>query len=94
MALPTVQTTSPPGYVSLFHLLSRDESGSSAQFSHNNNDAKGNSFLNLLLYTNTNAGNYSDHFKHGFNVIGPTGAKIWPFKGLSKILFRELPSVK
>jgi hypothetical protein len=69
------------GHVSLCHLPSRDESGSHAQFS--NNDAKGNSVFGI----------FSDHFKHVFSAIGPTGAEIRPVKGLDKKLFYVLPFV-
>ncbi len=37
--------------------------------------------------------NYSDHFKHGFSAIGPTGAEIRSFEGLGKSLFYELSCV-
>jgi hypothetical protein len=58
------------------------KSGSSAQFS---NDAKSNSDFGIQIF--------SDHFKHVFSTIGPTGAEIWPFKGFGKNLFYELPLV-
>ena len=57
------------GYVSLSHLPSRDENGSSAQFS---NDAKGSSDI------------FIEHFKHVFSAIGPTGTEIRSFNGLGK----------
>jgi hypothetical protein len=60
------------GYVSLSHLPSRVERGSSAQFSNNN--AKGNSDFGI----------FSDHSQHVFSAIGPTGAEIMPFEGLGK----------
>ncbi len=43
--------------------------------------AKGNSFQIFWVYTN--ASNYSDHFKHGFSVIGPVFAEIRPIQNLS-----------
>jgi hypothetical protein len=79
------------GCVSLSHLPSRIESGSSAQFPNVTltNDAKGNSFKisfqncdNLKVHIDKY---FSDHFEHVFSSIGPTGAEIWPFKGSCEI---------
>jgi hypothetical protein len=67
--------TDKSGSVSLFHLPSRDESGSYAHFS---NDAKGNTVFCYYL------GMFGDHFKHVFSLIGLTGAELRPVKGLSK----------
>jgi hypothetical protein len=34
--------------------------------------------MSLIKFRNDNT---DECFKHGFSVIGPTGAEIWPFKG-------------
>jgi hypothetical protein len=79
------------GHVSLFHLPTRHESGSYAQIS---NDARGNSVFDFPYFSFQNqkvhssfhepykCAIFSYHFKHGPSSIGPTGAEIWPVKGL------------
>jgi hypothetical protein len=94
--LPVISHQSS-GYVSLFHLPTKHESGSYAQIS---NEASGNSVFNYPNFFNYHYFSYysyqivlyqklkvhiDERFEHVFSLIRLTGAEIWPVKGSRKI---------